>query len=85
MNKPPSAPYDLTTPRGILKVLGGTSPVMARLGVGASAVSNWRSSGFPPSVEGDLLVMAAELGVPLTITVLRAATPRPRATIIRSE
>lgn len=51
----------------IIARLGGTAEMMRLFGVGASAVSNWRSANrFPDRLHLRVLRLCEERGVPLT-------------------
>jgi hypothetical protein len=74
---------DLETSRGIIEALGGTA-AMATIGVGATALSNWRKHGIPRLRWADVMDLAVTRGVDgITTAVLRTACAndaKPRAT-----
>jgi hypothetical protein len=54
---------ELTTVDDLVEALGGTNVVARLLGVGASAVSNWRSSGeVPKGWHLELSIAAQKIG-----------------------
>ena len=64
---------DLETSRGIIEALGGTA-AMASIGVGATALSNWRKHGIPRLRWADVMDLAVTRGVEeITTAVLRTA------------
>ena len=53
--------------RNIIASFGGTTATARIVGVGASAVSNWkRDNRIPPHVHTRLLIAAEEKGLPLS-------------------
>jgi hypothetical protein len=73
MNDSPCPTRDLETSRGIIEALGGTA-AMATIGVGATALSNWRKHGIPRLRWADVMDLAVTRGVEgITTAVLRTA------------
>lgn len=63
----------MKTAANIIEALGGSGPVMRRLGFQyQSRVSNWPHIGIPRQHWPDLLEFAAEIGVELTMDDLKA-------------
>jgi hypothetical protein len=73
MNDCLSPTGDLETSRGIIEALRGTA-AMATIGVGATALSNWRKHGIPRLRWPDVMDLAVTRGVEgITTAVLRTA------------
>ena len=47
----------------LINILGGNSVVARKLGIGQSAVANWRKDGIPTSIHHKLYLMAKQTGV----------------------
>lgn len=56
-----SGPF--VTPRDVITAFGGPSKLAARLGCGASAVSNWHLEGIPKARWIDLVELADRDGL----------------------
>ena len=69
----------LNTPEEVIDALGGNQPVAELFGVGSSAVSNYKKTGFPAWL---LLRLASECearGLSLNPSLLEARKPARRA------
>jgi DNA-binding transcriptional regulator YdaS (Cro superfamily) len=53
----------------LISALGGETAVADKLGVGPSAVSNWKARGLPKSRWVDLVMLGREVGVRPVITL----------------
>ena len=53
----------IETPSALIDALGGTAALAARLGVGRSAVSNWRREGIPRSRHYEMARIAEGSGL----------------------
>lgn len=58
----------------ILDSLGGDKSVAEALGCRVSAISNWKTRGLPPGRKFDLLALAEQQDVKLTIAEIEAAS-----------
>jgi hypothetical protein len=63
----------------ILDRLGGKATVAAALGCGRSAFSNWKTRGISQSGKFQILSLAEQLGVPLTISDIERVDSRIRS------
>lgn len=59
----------------ILESLGGEASVAKSLGCGVSAISNWKVRGLPRGRKFDLLELAEQKGIPLSIADFKADEP----------
>ena len=69
----------LTSPAEIIDALGGTKKVAEMLGVGASAISNYRRDGFPAAKHYALAKACEASGLAIDEGVLAAHPPPHRA------
>ena len=60
----------------LLDRLGGKATVAAALNVGTSTFSNWKTRGMSRSGKFQILSLAEQLGVPLTIAEIECVDSR---------
>ena len=76
---PPSMQADTSlTPSTVIDKLGGNQAVARLLGVGVSAVSNYRRDGFPPRIRWEIDRACQEIGIYLTPDFFERFTPSRR-------
>ncbi len=76
----------LETVTQIIDALGGTKALAEKLGVGASAVSNYRKTGFPPRIHYQLAQICKQQNISVAAHLLGGkmdmASPSPLPTLI---
>ena len=75
----------LTTASDVIDALGGTKKMAELLGVGAAAVSNYRTKGFPASKYLHIDQLCTENGLNVADAVLGNIKRQPAPQVLRGD